>query len=188
MTASVSLFLGLLTLMAAAADVALLALVASAGLRPRGSAARQLTTLRELLGPHAVLLAAVVALTAMSGSLFYSEVAGFVPCELCWFQRIAMYPLAAILVVAVLRGRDDVRPYAVTLAAAGLPISAYHALLQRLPGLPSGSCSLEAPCTAIWVNTFGVITIPVMAGVGFATVLVALLLLRAGTTTEGVSA
>lgn len=176
MTSTVSLFLGLLTLVAVAADAAILALAAFARLWPHGWGGRLLTTLRVVLGPHAVLLAVLVALTAAAGSLFYSEVAGFVPCELCWFQRVAMYPLAAILVVGLVRRRADVRPYALALAALGLPISAYHAVLQRLPGLPSASCSLEAPCTAIWVNTFGVISIPVMAGVAFLTILVTLLL------------
>lgn len=113
-------------------------------------------------------------MTATAGSLYYSEVAGFVPCELCWFQRIAVYSLAVILIVALVRTDLGVRSYALSLAALGLPISAYHALLQRLPGLPAASCSLEAPCTAAWVNTFGFISIPVMAGVAFATIIVAL--------------
>lgn len=176
MTTSVSLFLGLLTLVAAAADAAVLALAALGWAGRSGWARRQLGSVAVLVGPHRLLLAALVAVTATAGSLYYSEVAGFVPCELCWFQRVAMYPLAVILIVALVHRDAGVRPYAVSLAALGLPISAYHALLQRLPGLPAASCSLEAPCTAIWVNTFGFISIPVMAGVAFATVIVALAL------------
>lgn len=177
MTSSVSLFLGLLTLLAAAADAVVLALAAIGWAGRSEFARRQLATVGALFGPHRLVLAALVAVTATTGSLYYSEVAGFVPCELCWFQRIGMYSLAVILVVSLVRSDSAVRPYALSLAALGLPISAYHALLQRLPGLPSTSCSLEAPCTAIWVNTFGFISIPVMAGVAFASVIVALALL-----------
>jgi len=176
MTSTVSLFLGLLTLLAAVLDMGVLGLALAVRLAPGGAARGLLAGLAELFGPFAVLLAAIVAVTAMSGSLFYSEVARFVPCELCWFQRIAMYASAVILVVAVTRREEAVRPYALTLAGLGLLVSAYHVLLQRFPDIPSTSCSLDAPCTAIWVNTFGFITIPVMAGVAFATIVIALLL------------
>ena len=77
----------------------------------------------------------------MAGSLYFSEVAGLVPCVLCWYQRIAMYPLAILLTLAAVRGDQSFRPYAATLAAIGALIAAYHVALQRIPGLPSGSCS-----------------------------------------------
>jgi disulfide bond formation protein DsbB len=57
-------------------------------------------------------------------------------------------------------------------------VAAYHVLLQRIPGLPSGSCSLEAPCSAIDLERFGFITIPVMALVGFVSILTLLWVLR----------
>ena len=72
--------------------------------------------------------AAAVAGTAMAGSLWFSEVAGFVPCELCWWQRLAMYPLALLLTLAAVRRDDAVRPYARLLAGAGLLVSLWHAL------------------------------------------------------------
>jgi disulfide bond formation protein DsbB len=85
-----------------------------------------------------------------------------------------MYPLAVMLLIAAVRHDLGVRPYATVLAAIGAVVAAYHVLLQRLPGLPSGTCSLEAPCTAIQLERFGFVTIPVMALIGFISVLVLL--------------
>ena len=123
-------------------------------------------------------LAWLVALVATIGSLFFSEVMNLPPCVLCWYQRIAMYPLAILLPIAAVRGDDAIRPYTATLAGIGAVISAYHVLLQRIPGLPSGSCSVDAPCTAIYIERFGFITIPVMALVGFLSILTLLLVTR----------
>ena len=114
----------------------------------------------------------------MAGSLYFSEVGHLEPCVLCWYQRIAMYALAVILVVAAVPRDARVRPYAVALAGIGACISAYHILVQRLPGLPSGSCSVTAPCSAVQVEVFGVITIPVLALIGFLSVLALVTVVR----------
>jgi disulfide bond formation protein DsbB len=123
--------------------------------------------LRETLAGSELWLAFGVALVATGGSLFFSEIEHFVPCKLCWFQRIAMYPLAVILGIAAWRGDVDVRRYVVPLAGIGALISLYHIGVERLPGLPTGSCSLDAPCDLIWVERFGFVTIPVMALAAF---------------------
>jgi disulfide bond formation protein DsbB len=135
--------------------------------------------IRGLIGPAALWLAFVVALAAMSGSLYFSEVAGFVPCALCWYQRIAMYPLVVILGVAAVRGDAGVRRYAVPVAGIGSLLSLWHIAVERLPGMPSGSCSADVPCNLIYVERFGFVTIPVMALVGFLAILT-LLLVYAG--------
>lgn len=120
----------------------------------------------------AVPAAATVAVAATAGSLFYSEVAGFVPCELCWWQRLAMYPAAVLLVVATVRREDAVRPHVRLLAGGGLAVSLWHVAVQRVPGLAGAtSCSADAPCTAMWVDVFGVLSIPAMAACGFVAVL-----------------
>jgi len=169
MTLLVSNFLAVLVLTAMAGTITMLVL-AVAGRRD---------TVRDMLGPRTALwLAALVAVTSMAGSLYFSEEAKFIPCALCWYQRIAMYPLAILLPIAAVRGDDAIRPYAATLAGIGAVISAYHVLLQRIPGLPSGSCSVDAPCTAIYIERFGFITIPVMALVGFLSILTLLLVTR----------
>jgi disulfide bond formation protein DsbB len=165
MTIIVTTFLAILTLLAALGVIAVLAL----------GALGQLHRLRELLGPAALWLAFSVALAATAGSLYLSEVAGFIPCTLCWYQRIAMYPLVVVLGIAALRRDAGIRRYVAPIAGIGAVIAAYHVALQRLPGLPSGTCSLDAPCTAIYVERFGFVTIPVMALVAFLAILALLL-------------
>jgi disulfide bond formation protein DsbB len=169
---TVSTFLALLALLAAGVTAIGLVLVAIDAVSG-GSAV--LARIRGAVGPYGLWLAWLVAATAMAGSLYLSEVAGFIPCALCWYQRIAMYPMAILLLIAAVRGDRGIRPYGATLALIGAAISGYHVLVQRLPGLPSGSCSIEAPCTAIYVERFGFVTIPVMALIGFLTIATVLL-------------
>jgi disulfide bond formation protein DsbB len=135
-------------------------------------------SLVELFGPVALHLALGVALVATLGSLYLSEIANFPPCRLCWYQRIAMYPLVPILAVAVWRRDAGVRFYAIPLALIGGLISTYHVLLERYPSLESGVCEATNPCTLIWVRRFGYLTIPTMALSAFA--LIAVLLVTAG--------
>ncbi len=130
------------------------------------------------LGSRAWLLSAAgVATIATAGSLFFSEVAHFVPCQLCWYQRIAMYPLVVLLGIAAVRRDLGIRPYAVVMSLAGAAISAYHVVIQHFPALSTGSCSTDAPCTAIDVQVLGFVTIPFMAFAAF--LLIATLLMVA---------
>lgn len=137
-----------------------------------GSTIRQL---REGLGVAGLPLAALVAVVAMAGSLYYSEVVGFVPCELCWIQRIFMYPSAIVLAIAALRRDPAVRAYVIVLAAIGSCFSAYHAWIQAYPpDGGSGFCSLEAPCTDRHVWELGFVSLPFMALTAFIFIIVAL--------------
>ncbi len=109
-----------------------------------------------------------IAAVATAGSLVFSEVYHYTPCELCWVQRIGMYPLALILGIATVRRDLDVRRYAVPLAGLGALVSTWHVLVQRVPAMAgTTSCEATAPCTSIWVEALGVLTIPTMALVGF---------------------
>ncbi|MEX2652687.1 MAG: disulfide bond formation protein B [Acidimicrobiia bacterium] len=148
--------------------VAILSLVALAGAAglviyrmAKGSGAAY------LLGDKAIWLAWVVATVATVGSLIYSEVIHFVPCKLCWFQRIGMYPLVFILLVGAIRREALVKYYALPLALAGLAVSVYHNVIQFYPSLEGGSCDPLNPCSARSVEVFGFIDIPFMAGAGF---------------------
>ena len=123
------------------------------------------------LGRRATIgLAGAVALVATLGSLYYSEVANFVPCRLCWYQRIGMYPLALLLGIATWRDDGGVRRYALPLAVLGGAISVYHYLIQWFPELQAGACDPTAPCAAFYVREFGFVSIPFMALMGFAAV------------------
>src|SRR5690625_1688042 len=90
-------------------------------------------------------LGAAIAIVASGGSLFFSEVAGYIPCVLCWYQRIAMYPLAVILVVAAIRRDDKVWLTSVPIAVIGFAISMWHVVIERRPSL-GGVCDPAAPC------------------------------------------
>jgi disulfide bond formation protein DsbB len=125
--------------------------------------------LSELLDGQEIPLAFVVASVATLGSLYLSEVANFVPCRLCWYQRIAMYPLPVLLGIAWWKRDAGVRRYALPLAVIGALISTYHILVERFPSLEgSGVCEVTNPCSLRWVERFGFVTIPTMALAGFA--------------------
>ncbi|MCP3857669.1 MAG: disulfide bond formation protein B [Actinomycetia bacterium] len=130
---------------------------------------------RRQLAELAPGLASIVAIVASLGSLYLSEIANFVPCRLCWFQRIGMYPLAVILTLATLRGDRIIRIYAAPFAVVGLGISSWHWLIQKYPSLDSGSCELSAPCTQRWIWEWDFVSIPWMAGSSFLAILVLLI-------------
>ena len=126
------------------------------------------------LADGALWVAFLVAAAAMTGSLYFSEVADFVPCRLCWFQRIAMYPLAVILLVAAIRRDRDVRWYVVPVAAIGACVSIYHYLIEWNPELEVGNaCAATGPaCSDVWFRDFGFVTLSFMALCGFVTIIV----------------
>lgn len=135
-------------------------------------ARRGLVEARALLFGKELWAAWVVALVATLGSLYYSEVADFVPCRLCWFQRIAMYPLAALLLLAALR--RDVRGgaiYAIPLTLVGIGVAIYHIYIEHHPEAETAGCKIGAPCSVKWIEELGYVTIPVLALTGFAAVL-----------------
>ncbi len=171
-----SFFFALLALCCLAA-VAVVVVAAVVRMASGGSPA--LDALRVDLGRASVVLAAVVAVTATLGSLYFSEIANFVPCTLCWYQRIFMYSSAVVLVVAAWRGDRDVRWYVLPLALIGAAISSYHSWIQAFP--PEGGtsfCTADAPCTARHVWEFGFVSIPFMALSAFLFVITMMVLAR----------
>jgi disulfide bond formation protein DsbB len=164
-TETFELFFALLTIATLAATAGLVAARIVAGMRGTGS-----EVLRSVAANRMVICAAITS-TATLGSLYFSEVAHFVPCTLCWYQRIAMYPLAVLTALAAVR-RDDLSVYVRVIASIGLVISAYHWLLERFPSIDAGVCSTAVPCELVWFEKFGFITLPFMAFTAFAAVLV----------------
>ena len=123
--------------------------------------------LRKELKDITLELATMVAVGATLGSLYFSEIRNFVPCDYCWYQRIAMYPLAIILLIATIRRDKNIIPYALTLSLSGMVLSVYHYQLQLFPE-QSSSCGLDASCTYRWIEVFGFVTIPLLALTSFA--------------------
>lgn len=134
----------------------------------------------ELAGAHGRVSALLVAVIATGGSLWFSEVGGFPPCVLCWYQRIAMYPLVVVLGIRALRpgGSRDLRLAALVLVGVGLLVNLWHVAIETFPGLDSGACDAAVPCTIRWVEGLGVFTIPRLATVAFGLVALAVLLDR----------
>ncbi|WP_216317589.1 disulfide bond formation protein B [Deinococcus aestuarii] len=121
-------------------------------------------------------LAWVVALAATLGSLYFSEVRGFAPCALCWFQRVAMYPLALLLGIAALRGDLGIRAYALPLAVLGWLVALVHNLEDWgvIETLRVCSAASSVPCNVHWpvwsgplANLNSVLTIPALALIAF---------------------
>jgi disulfide bond formation protein DsbB len=175
---SMELFASLLAVVAAAGVVVVFVARVAA---PRLTVARQLA---DGLHGSALWLAWIVAAVATAGSLYFSEVADYVPCRLCWFQRICMYPLAGILLVAALRKDRGVRWYALPLAVAGLGVSTYHYVIEWKPSLGEGACAVGPSCTDIWFRELGFVTLAFMALAGFAVIL-ALLFVTPRPVTDG---
>lgn len=125
---------------------------------------------------HGLGCALLIAGTATLGSLFYSEIAKYEPCKLCWFQRIFMYPQVILLSLAVLKKDRSIAPYAITLSAIGGTISAYHIVLQNKPGIavPCSTVGYAVSCTKNYFLQFGYVTIPVMALTAFLLVILLL--------------
>ena len=157
------------------------ALVISAVLISALSLSAGRAALRAALGDgvyHPIIWAWLVSLTAMSGSLFFSAGAGFITCHLCWYQRIAMYPLVFVLGVGALKRDPDVWRFALPLPFIGFVISAYHVALQFQPAIELVACDEGAPCSARYVAVFGFVSIPVMAGAAFLLIAALLLTVR----------
>jgi disulfide bond formation protein DsbB len=126
--------------------------------------------LRRALEGYELWLAFLVSAIATGGSLFFSEIAHFVPCELCWFQRICMYPLSiATLLAAIANDRRAAR-YLLPLPLVGAGVSVYHLLVENGVVEQTQACLISAPggCAVKWINEFGYVTIPTLALTGFA--------------------
>lgn len=166
---TVTLFFALLAVACQVLVVGLVALWLAA--RRPGSARRLRVQLMERWGAEAQSLAVMVAAVATLGSLYLSEVANFPPCRLCWVQRVFMYPLAPLLFVAGRRASARLLMAGMAMATVGGLVSTWHVLIERYPSLESGAtCDPTNPCSLIWVEHFGYLTIPAMALSGFAAI------------------
>lgn len=167
MVTVVNQLLGLLTI---AGDITVAGLiVVLVGRAVGGRASIYTGALTRLVANNAVLFSLIVAVLATAGSLFYSEIAGYEPCKLCWFQRIFMYPQVILLAIALWKRDDHIRLYSIWLSAVGAVIAAYHYLLQIgvISGGPCSAVGYSVSCAQRFVLQHGYITIPMMALTAF---------------------
>jgi disulfide bond formation protein DsbB len=106
----------------------------------------------------------LIASTSALGSLFFSEVMGFAPCILCWYQRIAVFPLVLILPMGLFPFDANAAKFALPLTLAGLLTAVYHNLVYA--GLMPQSiqpCTQGVPCTEKYIELFGFVSIPLLS-------------------------
>lgn len=116
---------------------------------------------------HTLVITFLIALLTTSGSLYYSQIAGFAPCELCWLQRICMYPLVIIFGLAAIKKDNSVIDYGLGLVIVGTLFSLYHNYIYYTAVASSGFCSIVAPCTQKYITGFSYLSIPLMALTAF---------------------
>ena len=117
----------------------------------------------------------VTASIATLGSLFFSDIMQFVPCTMCWYQRIFMYPLVIIFLIALLYPDDKVFKYSIVLVLIGWGFSIYHNLLMF--GIISEEmvpCTQGVPCGVKYIDWFGFVSIPLLSFIAYSLILVLL--------------
>ncbi|WP_025785280.1 disulfide oxidoreductase [Sporosarcina sp. D27] len=125
-----------------------------------------------------LLFAWLASITAMIGSLFFSEQMGFIPCTLCWYQRILMYPLVLFLGIAFYRNDQNIVKYVLPMSLIGVLMSGYHYAYQKIPSLQEFSvCTGGVPCSGQYINWFGFVTIPFLSLIAFVFITIMMLVL-----------
>lgn len=129
---------------------------------------------------YGLLGAFVIALLSTLGSLYFSEVAKYVPCELCWFQRILTYPQVVLLGLALAQKNRDVFWQIMTLCGLGLVVSLYHVYLQSggTAIVPCSTTALAVPCGVKNFQAFGYVTIPIMSLTAYVMLIMAMIFHR----------
>jgi len=121
----------------------------------------------------------LIASVSMLGSLFFSEIMGFAPCVLCWYQRICIYPLVLIFGIGLFSFDAGVIKYSRPLAIAGWFIALYHTLLYS-GFLPKSiqPCSEGVSCTEKYIELFGFLSIPLLSLLSFSAIIALLYILQ----------
>jgi disulfide bond formation protein DsbB len=128
--------------------------------------------------PAVTYVAFAQALVATSSSLYFSEVAGYLPCLLCWYQRILMYPLVIILAVGILRKDSRIYQYVLPFTVIGGLIALYHVLLYYGVFKESAeTCRAGVSCTTEYIEYFGFVTIPLLSLLAFAVIAACMIIL-----------
>ncbi|MEK4099842.1 disulfide bond formation protein B [Bacillus sp. FSL E2-0195] len=127
-----------------------------------------------LIRKYHIAIAWTIATSAMLISLVFSEWMKLPPCDLCWYQRMAMYPLVLILGVGMYRKDPLVSTYAFPFALCGLLLAVYQITIQTFPASEMKICSVGVSCTEDRLNLFGFISIPMLSFVGFLAIIILL--------------
>jgi disulfide bond formation protein DsbB len=155
-----------------------LAIIGFVASRASSSSRERWGNLRDSISPFALQFAWIVAALATLGSLYLSQIAGLVPCEFCWFQRICMYPLSLLLGIAAFRGDVGIaKRYFMPISIVGAGLAIYHYQLEHIAHEPT-VCGAAVPCNSAAFNIFGFISVPFLSLAAFALITTLLLLAR----------
>lgn len=135
--------------------------------------------LRTFLIEQGLSLVWVIATIATLGSLYFSEIMGYLPCTLCWYQRILMYPLVIVLGIATARKDLKQTIYVLPITILGMGISSYHYAIEKTNWFEGGgkTCGI-IPCDVEYINWLGFITIPFLALTAFTLITIILVSVR----------
>lgn len=135
--------------------------------------------MKRLLRTYGLYFAWLVSMVATGGSLYFSEGLHFIPCQLCWFQRIFMYPLVILLGIASYRNDRRIAGYVLPLSIIGGSIALFQYLEQKVPGFRAEAlCQVGVPCTTQWINLWGFVTIPFLSLTAFSLITLFLFFIR----------
>ena len=124
----------------------------------------------------------IVAAVSTLGSLFFSEVIGYPPCSLCWYQRICMYPLVIVLAIGLFPIDQKVYKFSMPLALIGWFFAIYHNLLHwNIIPETAAPCRQGVACSTVYINWLGFITIPLLSLIAFTLILISLKLFKNNT-------
>ncbi|MFZ2886420.1 MAG: disulfide bond formation protein B [Minisyncoccia bacterium] len=136
----------------------------------------------EWVGSRGIFLALLISLGASVMTLFYSEVIGFAPCPLCWWQRVFLYPQVILFAMAAYKKEwytGAAIDFSIVLSVFGFLVAVYHHLLQVVPGSGLPCPATGVSCSIRVMYEFGYITFPLLAVVLFAFLIVVMLCVRA---------
>jgi disulfide bond formation protein DsbB len=169
---------GFAVLALVADTLVVLAIIGFVASRTSASGRARWGNFRNSVSPFALQIAWIVAALATLGSLYLSQIAGLVPCEFCWFQRICMYPLSLLLAIAAFRGEVSIaKRYFMPIAIVGAGLAIYHYQLEHIAGEPT-VCGAAVPCNSAAFNIFGFISVPFLSLAAFALITMLLLVAR----------
>lgn len=113
-----------------------------------------------------VYISLLISIIATIGSLYFSEVKGYVPCSLCWYQRVLMYPIPILILISIIKHDRHIKYYLRYLSLIGIFISSYHNFIQ-FSQTQSSFCSVVSNCLTTYEKYYGFLTIPLMSLVAF---------------------
>ncbi|MDP5274479.1 disulfide oxidoreductase [Chengkuizengella axinellae] len=134
--------------------------------------------LKKMIQTDGLYMSWAISLIATLGSLYFSEIRGYIPCTYCWYQRILMYPLVIILGIAALRKDVKIVVYTLPITILGVMISGYHYIIQKTSLFQdTGSSCGIVPCNASYINWLNFITIPFLSFIAFTLISMILILI-----------